>query len=190
MKIIFAGKYCYKLPAEKFNSYQCISIGEFEDYLDYLEPNDIVISYGYGKIFKNDALKNKIFNIHPSVLPYGRGIYPILWSIYNHHPIGYTIYQINSNRIDEGLVYSSKKIKYNLDESFRELFNKITKDAEKDFILNYENYFNNPSELEVKDEKNEYYRSKKNSNAILECLKNGWDTKIKDFLFLSKNKKI
>ena len=44
MKIIFAGKYCYKLPAEKFNSYQCISIDEFEDYLDYLEPNDIVIS--------------------------------------------------------------------------------------------------------------------------------------------------
>ena len=126
MKIIFAGKYCYKLPLEKFNNYKYILISEFEDYVNHLEPNDIVISYGYGKIFKNEALKNKIFNIHPSVLPYGRGIYPILWSIYNCHPVGYTIYQINSNRIDEGLIYSSKKINYNLEESFSELFNKIT----------------------------------------------------------------
>ena len=59
--------------------------------------------------FKDNALKNKIFNLH-HILPYGRGIYPIPWSIYNNHPIGYTIYQINSNRIDEGLVYSSQKL--------------------------------------------------------------------------------
>ena len=54
-------------------------------------------------------------------------MYPIVWSILNNHPIGYTIYQINSSRIDEGFVYSQKEISYDKKNTFKELFNKITK---------------------------------------------------------------
>ena len=109
MKIILAGKYCKKLDLKKFNEYEIIFIDEFEDYSPYLDGAELLVAYGYGKIFKDDALKKKIFNLHPSILPYGRGMYPIVWSILNNHPIGYTIYQINSSRIDEGFVYSQKK---------------------------------------------------------------------------------
>ena len=31
------------------------------------------------------------------------------------------------------------------------------------------------------------YKGKKDSKIVLQFLKNGWDTKIKDFLFYSKN---
>lgn len=187
MKLIFAGKYCKNLQLEKFKEYDHICIGEFDDYTQYLEKTDIIISYGYGRIFKKDALKKKIFNIHPSILPYGRGIFSIVWSIYYGYPVGYTIYQINSNRIDEGLIYSSKKIKYNSNQTFKELFIKITKNAEDDFIKNYKEYFNNQSVKEIKDEKDRYYKNKKDSKIISEYLKEGWDTKVKDFLNYTKN---
>jgi methionyl-tRNA formyltransferase len=190
VKIIFAGKYCKKLPLEKFKKYEYVFIDEFEDYNKHLEASDIIISYGYGKIFKDNGLKNKIFNLHPSILPYGRGIYPIPWSIYNNHPIGYTIYQINSNRIDEGLVYSTKKINYDLNDTFSGLWDKITKSAENDFVLNFENYFINQSSTEVKDKDDKYYKNKKDSKTITKFLKEGWDTKIKDFLFYTKNRSL
>ena len=48
MKLIFAGKYCKNLQLEKFKEYDHICIGEFDDYTQYLEKTDIIISYGYG----------------------------------------------------------------------------------------------------------------------------------------------
>ena len=55
MKLIFAGKYCKKLQLENFKEYDFNCIGEFDDYSQYLETADIIISYGYGRIFKKDA---------------------------------------------------------------------------------------------------------------------------------------
>ena len=187
MKIIFAGKYCKNLSKEKFNKHDCIYLGEFEDYSPHINLADLVISYGYGKIFKEDALKKKILNLHPSILPYGRGIYPIVWSVYNKHPIGYTIYQIISNRIDEGRLYSSQEIKYKKNETFLELFKKITKKAENDLINNYESYFNNESKNIVTDKGNLFYKSKKESKEIVKYLSDGWDTTIEKFLLNTKN---
>ena len=60
MKLIFAGKYCKNLQLEKFKEYDFECIGEFEDYSRYLETSDIIISYGYGRIFKKEALKKNI----------------------------------------------------------------------------------------------------------------------------------
>jgi methionyl-tRNA formyltransferase len=182
VKLLFAGKYCKNFDLSKFKNYDYKCIGEFEDYKKYLENTDIIISYGYGLIFKSEALKKKIFNIHPSILPYGRGIFSIVWSIYYNQPIGYTIYQINSDKIDEGLVYSSKEIEYDNEQTFKELFSKITKSAEQDF--------QNQSFNEVKDEKNIYYKNKNDSKVISKFLKNGWNTQIKDFLFYSKHEKL
>ena len=53
MNIIFAGKYCKNLNIEKFKKYKYKFIDEFEDYQKYLHEVDYIISYGYGKIFKN-----------------------------------------------------------------------------------------------------------------------------------------
>ena len=187
MNLLFAGKYCKNLGFENFIKHDYFWIDEFEDYRKYIDKIDIIISYGYGKIFKKDALKKKIFNIHPSILPYGRGIYSIVWSVYYNHPVGYTIYQINSDRIDEGYVYSSKKINYDNKITFRELFHSITKKAEKDFISNFNVYFNNQSSVKITDKKDSFYKNKEDSKIISKFLKNGWETKIKDFLIYSKN---
>jgi methionyl-tRNA formyltransferase len=190
VKILFAGKYCKNLSLEKFKEYEHVSIGEYDDYNPHLESSDIIISYGYGNIFKNKALNKKIFNLHPSVLPYGRGLNPLVWSIYYGHPIGYTIYQINSNRIDEGFIYSSKEIKYDLNQTFKDLFIKVTKSAEDDFIKNFKEYFNNQSYEEIKDEENLHYKNKNDSKIIMKYLKDGWNTKIVDFLEYTKNKNL
>ena len=56
VKILFAGKYCKNLSLEKFKEYEHVSIGEYDDYNPHLESSDIIISYGYGNIFKNKAI--------------------------------------------------------------------------------------------------------------------------------------
>ena len=69
MKIILAGKYCKKLDLKKFNEYEIIFIDEFEDYSPYLDGAELLVAYGYGKIFKDDALCKKVFNFtHRSYL--------------------------------------------------------------------------------------------------------------------------
>ena len=91
-------------------------------------------------------------------------MYPIVWSILNNHPIGYTIYQINSSRIDEGFVYSQKK--FHDKKYFKELFNKITSEAEKDFCLNFKKYFSETSVNLVKDKTDSFYKSKIDSELF------------------------
>ena len=99
----------------------------------------------------------------------------------------YTIYQIISDRIDEGLVYSSQELKYNKNETFLELFKKIAEKAENDFVNNYENYFNNESKNIVTDKENLFYKSKKDSKEIIKYLTDGWDTTVEKFLLNTKN---
>ena len=51
-----------------------------------------------------DKLKGPIINLHPSFLPYGRGIYPILWGTALNHPLGSTIHLIENKEIDNGSI--------------------------------------------------------------------------------------
>ena len=67
------------------------------------------------------------------------------------------------------------------------MFHSITKKAEEDFISNYKIYFNNQSSVEIIDKKDSFYKNKEDSKIISKFLKNGWETKIEDFLIYSKN---
>ena len=72
---------------------------------------DLIISYCYGPILKDDEilkLKGPILNLHPSYLPYGRGIYPILWGVASNHPLGATVHLIENSQIDNGSILAQE----------------------------------------------------------------------------------
>jgi len=72
-------------------------------YFSRINP-DYIISNGYGPIFSKfvcESYKNRIINIHPAALPWGRGIYPNVWALFEGHPIGVSVHLIDEG-IDTG----------------------------------------------------------------------------------------
>ena len=63
---------------------------------------DLIVSYSYAPIIKEEFIEScgcPIINVHPTLLPYGRGIYPLLWACINDEPFGATIHMIESNEM-------------------------------------------------------------------------------------------
>lgn len=48
-------------------------------------------------------------NVHPGILPYFRGLDPVLWSLYHKKPVGATVHKISPG-IDEGHIYISRQL--------------------------------------------------------------------------------
>jgi len=87
------------------------------DDLNEIRPNkkfnfDIGVSYSYAPIIHRhllDQMSFKIVNVHPTFLPFGRGIYPILWAAVKGYPQGASIHQIDGG-IDTGPIYAREEI--------------------------------------------------------------------------------
>ncbi len=78
----------------------------------FAQPFDWVIVNGYAPILKQpviDAVKGKVLNIHPSYLPYGRGIFPLYWALFHGWPTGVTLQHIDAG-IDTGAVLAQQVV--------------------------------------------------------------------------------
>ena len=76
---------------------------------------DIGVSFSYAPIIDKKVLETipfDIVNVHPTFLPFGRGIYPILWSAVLGKPQGASIHQIDGG-IDTGPIYARTEVKLN-----------------------------------------------------------------------------
>lgn len=156
--------------------------------LDFLKTNDIdfLISNGYAPIIKEPIISeyhHKIINIHPTFLPYGRGIYPLLWSLLESTPIGITIHFIN-NGIDSGEILFQKEI--SLDDNFtlKQGYEVLLKEAEKLFLIHWKDIVTKQYTLKIQHNL-ELYRSRNVSEKYIDILYSCWDTKIKDVKKLS-----
>ena len=81
-------------------------------YLNQEKSVDLVFMLWFPTIVKSESLKsvNKGFiNLHPSYIPYNRGMHPYYWSIVDGNQAGTTIHFIDEN-IDEGKILFQKKI--------------------------------------------------------------------------------
>lgn len=99
---------------------------DFRDMLVKIKP-DLVVLAAYGKIIPEYAfslVKGGFLNIHPSILPKYRGASPIQSAILNgDNETGVALMNMNKN-LDEGDIYSIKKIKIE-DMNFTELSEKL-----------------------------------------------------------------
>jgi hypothetical protein len=88
---------------------------------------DIGISCHYRHIVKSDEMgcfRYGIVNIHPSMLPYGRGSDPVIWSMINGLPTGATFHWIDEG-IDTGNILFQVEVKRNGFETGEELYERI-----------------------------------------------------------------
>ena len=79
-----------------------------------------IINGGCGIFGENLLGIATCINVHPGMLPYFRGLDPVLWSLYHKKPIGATVHKISSG-IDEGQIYISRQLPWQNAKSILDL---------------------------------------------------------------------
>ena len=119
-------------------------------------------SIHYPNILKPHVISkyNKIYNLHPSFLPWGRGYYPIFWALWENTPAGATLHEINEG-IDQGNIVHQIRVDYNDSDTGYSLFLRV-REAEKKIFLEYWEKIINGKELSsIPQKDNGSYHSKK-----------------------------
>lgn len=102
---------------------------------------DIIISYNYRFIIKDDIidlLKNKIINLHISLLPWNRSAHPNLWSILENTPKGVTIHLIDVG-LDTGDILLQKEVFIDeTQETLRSSYNILHMEIQSIFMSNWD----------------------------------------------------
>ena len=143
---------------------------------------DFIVSYGYKYLIKGELLaqyENRIVNLHPSFLPWGRGYFPNFWSHVYDFPKGVSIHYINAG-IDTGHILAQREhtftesdtlrtTYYNLQTSMLCLFSKSWRDIRSHSIT--------PIEQDLSSG-NLFY--KKDFDLVSPLLENGFDASLAD----------
>jgi methionyl-tRNA formyltransferase len=101
---------------------------------------DIVFLLWWPVIIKPCTLKSVkrgFINLHPSLLPYNRGMNPYYWSIVDGTPAGVTIHWIDEE-IDRGEILFQQKLDVPLTETGERLYRRATKAMVKLFCEHFE----------------------------------------------------
>lgn len=83
-----------------------------------------------------DKIKTGIVNLHPSYLPYNRGMHPYYWSIVDKTPAGVSLHFIDE-KIDAGHIISQEKIKTDVTFTGEKLYQVASKKIINLFRKNY-----------------------------------------------------
>lgn len=97
--------------------------------------SSVALSVHYPRILKPRfiARYQKIYNIHPGYLPYGRGFYPVFWALWENTPAGATFHEINAG-IDEGNIVAQIQVPWTETDTGGSLYARV-RDAEKILLM-------------------------------------------------------
>lgn len=115
---------------------------EDPEFAEYLESQPFGISALFGHIFPESVISRfsgNLINLHPSLLPIGRGADPVFWSIVEELPQGATIHRINKG-IDSGEIFVQEEIESDFQMNAGEIYEIATKTLLKMFIKFYPNW--------------------------------------------------
>lgn len=152
---------------------------------------DIGVSFSYAPIIEKevlDSIRFAIVNVHPTFLPFGRGIYPILWSAVMGKPQGASIHQIDGG-IDTGPIYARTEVKLNEQNTLEQCREILISKAK--FLL-LEN-FNSIVSGELRPTpQNDFgprqdYRNRQEGLKLLSSFPRKWDTTIKELADFGKS---
>lgn len=147
MKILFLGydrtETCL-IGRLEFAGYDVLPIGQDPIILEEHGDCDWVVSFGYKKIIKKDVIehfKDRIVNLHISLLPFNRGMHPNYWAHVEGTPSGVTIHQIDEG-VDTGPIYVQQLVHISTyKHTFKTSWEKLKDAVEKLFILSYPQIF-------------------------------------------------
>ncbi len=120
------------------------SVREISEKITDLSEADLVISFGYQHIIKQEVIDSAvrpILNLHISFLPFNRGAHPNFWSWIDGTPSGVTIHEIAAG-VDTGAIVARVKAKgVNSSMTFRETYAALIEQIESLFKENSQKIF-------------------------------------------------
>ena len=100
---------------------------------------DLVVSFGFRHILKQDVIKSSpapIINLHISYLPYNRGAHPNFWSFFEGTPSGVSIHLIDEG-IDTGPILFQRYVNFSSEEkTFAQTYQRLIREIETLFLEN------------------------------------------------------
>jgi methionyl-tRNA formyltransferase len=126
-----------------------------------------------------DQFQNKIINIHPSFLPWGRGYYPNYWSIKNNLPFGTTIHFIDEG-IDTGNIISQIRLTPSKNDTLRTSYERLRSASINLFDVTWKEIKNGISDSYKQNLNEGSLHYKNDFKGVLDNLVLGWDTPIRD----------
>ncbi|WP_374210189.1 formyltransferase family protein [Pseudonocardia sp. McavD-2-B] len=141
----------------------------------------LVVSHGYRRIVRPDVidlLEGRIYNVHISLLPYGRGADPNLWSILDDTPSGVTVHEMDKG-LDTGRIVLQSEVE--LDDSvdtLRTSYNRLQEEAVRLFAAGWIRLLAGEVRPVIQSGPGTEHRST-DKNSVLHLLEQGWDTPIK-----------
>lgn len=101
--------------------------------LDY-ETASIGFSVHYPRLFSPELLAEyeRVYNIHPGFLPWGRGYYPVFWALWEGTPAGATLHVIDEG-IDTGPVVDQRAVPVLSDDTGGSFYKRVAQ-AERDLF--------------------------------------------------------
>ena len=150
--------------------------------LDFLRASgvDLIICSGYQPIIKEPIISeydHKIINFHNSYLPYGRGVFPVVWSFLEGAPNGVSIHFIDQG-IDTGDIIAQRKVQFSDHETLRIFHNRLMTELEKLFFDNWQRILDQDhpvirqQDLGIETR----YHSRVDSERVMDLLPKRWDT--------------
>lgn len=171
----------------------CNSI-EFADPIDVRFLKDLLIdfavSYRYRHIIREpevEYLKNKIINLHISLLPWNRGADPNLWSFLKNTPKGVTIHYVDKG-LDTGDIIAQKTASFDMRrDTLATTYHKLNEDILTLFDEQWPLIMKGKAERIKQPSGGSYHRIK--DKLCFEHLldSKGWNTRVADIIGKARN---
>lgn len=194
MKVLVLSPYSSKLEGPIKTAGDEILVEDNPVTGEYCEQEgiDFIVSYGYRHIIRNDVLdmlRDRIVNLHISLLPWCRGAHPVFWSIVEKRPLGITIHLIDEG-LDTGALLLQKELTSELEiplETFRTTYEFLSRSIENLFQSNWEALRSSSVPSLAQQGRGSFHRASELKEWI-EFMPMHWDTPIGDFLKLADAK--
>lgn len=194
MKILVLSPYSSKLdgPIKAAGDEVLVEVNPVNREYCEREGIDFIVSYGYRHIIRNDILdilRDRIINLHISLLPWCRGAHPLFWSVVEKRPLGITIHLIDEG-LDTGALLVQKELTSELEmphETFRTAYQFLSRSIESLFQSNWEALRASSVPSLAQQGRGSIHRASELEEWI-EFMPMHWDTPIGDFLKLADAK--
>jgi methionyl-tRNA formyltransferase len=100
-------------------------------------PGEMCLSVHYPRILGTALLTRyrRCYNLHPGYLPWGRGYFPVFWSLWQGTPAGATLHEMIS-RVDHGPIVEQERVGYTDADTGGSLHTRVV-EAERRLLRKY-----------------------------------------------------
>ena len=106
-----------------------------------------------------DSVNCGVINLHPSLLPYNRGMHPWYWSIVDNTPAGVTIHFIDE-KIDNGSIIAQREVQTLQTDTGESMYKKLLETTISLFTDTFESILDNSYNIVEKTEYGTFHLSK------------------------------